>query len=259
MNIWVLGSDGRLGKELLKRVPEALRTSHKQLPIEDREACLAYALQMKPTHIINTAACVDVDRCEIEPDLAFEVNATGAGNIAHAAAAANAKLVHLSTDYVFSGSQTQPYNEDDQTEPVNVYGKSKLEGERLVLKALPTACIIRASWFFGESTLLQMKGEVKAPTDVRSRPTYYGDLADTVLKMLDQKGIYHFANSGPATRFEMAVEMLKYIDGDCTIVPGNPRTRVAPRPSCTILSTEKIEKLGIKPRPWKEALKELVS
>lgn len=278
MKIWILGAQGVLGKELVALCQEKQIAYHasgrQEGDITSLDALLSLASAIAPTHVINCAAFTDVDLAESVPDRVFAVNATGAGHVAQAALSVGAKLLHLSTDYVFDGNHRTPYVETDVCAPVNCYGKSKWEGEKLVAAQLPTACILRASWFFGRtgrnffSSLLekiQTQEVISVVCDQWSGPTCYRDLAQTILDMLDAEGIFHFCNSGGASRDAIAREILSMareagMSVCCTRIDSVPSSAFASRairPHYSLLDTRKISQfLGKTPRSWQEAFKE---
>ncbi len=279
--LWIVGAEGVLGSTLVELCKSNkisyTATGSKEGDVTSLECMSRVAQTIQPTHIVNCAAFTDVDKAEQFPESAFAINATGAGHVATVAKQVGAKLVHISTDYVFAGTHSTPYLETEECAPVNVYGMSKWEGEKQVFAALPSACVIRASWFFGKkgknfiSTLLERMHEkevIPVVADQSSCLTYCWDLGDIVLKMLDATGVFHFANSGGASRFEIAQEILtmvreKGIAVRCEkIEPVSSSyflTR-AKRPAYSVLSTCKISQyLGKPPRPWQEAFKEYLS
>ncbi len=281
MKIWIIGANGMLGQELVELCKKRNLSFHasdsKEGDVTHLKELVSLAHLVKPSHVINCAAFTDVDRAELMEERAFAVNATGAGNVAEAVVSVGAKLLHISTDYVFDGNHVLPYQETDRCAPVNIYGKSKWEGENLILATFSQACILRASWFFGRkgrnffsSLLDQMKTMEAIPVvcDQFSSPTYYGDLAETVIDMLDAEGIFHFCNDGGNSRDMIARGVLKIaqelgINGCCTkinsVVSSDFPSR-APRPHFALLDTHKISLyLGRYPRPWKEAFKEYLS
>lgn len=240
-------------------------TSSRDLDITDRSACESVG---KPfTHLINCAAYTAVDKAEDEKNQAFAVNVRGVQNLQRIASINQAKLVHFSTDYVFDGNTALGYNEDDFTFPLSVYGRTKLLGESLLLSKDPNALIIRTSWLFGEGknfvstmkSIFKEKEEVKVIDDVRGRPTYARDLANAALDLLEFKGIYHFANREEVSWFEFAKEIYPLIkEKRCVnLSPISHKNYFskAVRPRCSILRTEKVEKVLSRPiRSWKEAL-----
>lgn len=281
MKIWIIGAKGMLGQELVHLCEEQGIAFHasdsKEADVTRRSELISLAGQIQPSHVINCAAFTDVDHAESMPERVFAVNAAGAGHTAEASRSVGAKLLHLSTDYVFDGNQRVPYVETDLCAPVNVYGKSKWEGEKLVLATMPSACVLRASWFFGRkgrnfisSLLEKMKTAESIPVvcDQFSSPTYYGDLAKTVLEMIDAEGIYHFCNSGGASRDSIARDVLqiaqeqgmKLACREIQSVPSSAFASRAARPHYSLLNTSKITGyLGREPRSWQEAFKEYLS
>jgi len=222
--------------------------------------------------VINCAAYTQVDTAEQEPERAHAVNALGPEHVAHACARAGADLIHISTDYVFSGDQHQPYEIDDETGPLSVYGRTKLAGELLVLAAMPEAHIVRTAWLYegaeGNDFAAVMRrlaagdGEVEVVADQIGSPTYVGDLVDALLQLADDRSIrepvLHAANDGAASRFEQAQAVFEAVGADPQRVRpvGTDRhPRPAPRPAYSALSARRSTEAGLTPlRPWREAL-----
>ncbi|HTI78664.1 MAG TPA: dTDP-4-dehydrorhamnose reductase [Mycobacterium sp.] len=222
--------------------------------------------------VINCAAYTQVDAAEEEPERAHAVNAVGPENIAHACARAGADLIHISTDYVFAGNQRQPYEIDDETGPLGVYGRTKLEGELLVLAAMPNAHIVRTAWIYegadGKDFAAVMRrlaagdGEVEVVADQIGSPTYAGDLVDALLQLADdgsiREPVLHAANGGEASRFEQAQAVFEAVGADPQRVRpcGTDRhPRPAPRPAYSALSARRSAEAGLTPlRPWRDAL-----
>jgi dTDP-4-dehydrorhamnose reductase len=217
-----------------------------------------------------------VDRAEDEPDLAFRLNAEGVENIARTANALHAKIVHISSDYVFNGSQTRPYTEEDLPSPLGIYGSSKLEGERRLQAITDRHYIVRTAWLYsshGANFLLSIlrqfrsRNKVRVVADQRGSPTYARDLAITLLHIIrsgvEYYGTYHYTNSGDATWYDFANlirdlgEKKGLIDPEVPIQPISTMEYPlrARRPAYSCLSKDKIRKVfGITPRPWQEAL-----
>lgn len=234
----------------------------------------ALCKEIQPTHIFNCAAFTAVDAAETELDLAMKINGEAPGLLGRLAKKYGVRLIHISTDYVFSSTQHTPFKEEDETNPINAYGRSKLEGERSLIRELPTACIVRTSWVYGAGGknfissivgLLQTKETLQVAKDQVGRPTYVNDLAEALWELKDSSGIYHFASSGEASRFEIARQVLSYMKDNgmavlCKeIVPVSASlfTTPAPRPLYSVLDTSKYEKEYKTPRHWNETLKEL--
>jgi len=215
-----------------------------------------------------------VDGCEGKRELAFSVNAEGARNIAAGCAASNARMIHLSTDYVFDGTSSAPYREEDPPNPLNVYGASKLQGERQIREVLENHLIIRTEWLFGRhgknfvDTILRLAAqqeELRVVNDQRGAPTFTKDLSWAIEKLLEKeaKGILHITNSGSCTWFEFARQILKEknIDnGSIVPISSAALTRPAKRPANSVLDFHRFENLvGQKMRTWEEALKEYLA
>jgi dTDP-4-dehydrorhamnose reductase len=282
MKIWIIGSGGLLGSTMSricqKRNLAFLSTTREEIDITSLELLQRFAEKIQPTHIINCAAYTDVDAAEREPKEAFAVNATGAENIAQTARESGAKFLHISTDYVFSGSErTTPFSELDICQPIGVYGASKREGELRVLQEFPQACILRTSWLFGSKgknfisgllQLLQSREMIQATSDQLGRATYAQDLAEAALALICHSGVFHFANQGEVSRYKIAEAMkaaalergVKIACKEILPVRASDFPTVAPRPRYSVLCTKKVEGiLGWKPRGWKEVVSEYVA
>jgi dTDP-4-dehydrorhamnose reductase len=281
MKLWITGGNGLLGKVVaarcLRRKIDCIVTGKDRVDITDVEAVRRFVESAEPTHVVNCAAYTDVDRAEGESDLAFAVNAQGPANLGRVAREHGLSLVHVSTDYVFDGKSTTPYKEEDVCNPIGVYGLSKREGEIRLLDELPTACIIRTSWLFGKGgknfisslcSLLQKVEEMKVISDQHSRPTFCVDLAETILDLLSHSGLFHFANGGELSRFQIAQDVEAGarrlgIGMKCRLIlptPASTFPTVARRPNYSVLSTKKIEKvLGRPPRNWSDTLQEFLA
>lgn len=226
--------------------------------------------------VVNCAAFTKVDAAEAEPDRAHAVNAVGAGNVAQACARAGASLIHLSTDYVFSGSRRRPYEIDDETGPLSVYGRTKLAGEQAVLAALPDAYVVRTAWIYegGAGTdfaavmrrAAQGDGTVEVVADQIGSPTYVGDLCRALLQIADggvRGPVLHAANLGAVSRFDQAQAVFAELGADPSRVRpvGSDRhPRPAPRPAYSALSPVKSAEAGLTPlRPWRDALAEALA
>jgi dTDP-4-dehydrorhamnose reductase len=227
--------------------------------------------------VVNCAAYTNVDGAESDEPTAHAVNAAGPENIAQACARAGARLIHISTDYVFSGdfggSAPRPYEPGDDAEPLSVYGRTKLSGERAVLAALPEAVIVRTAWVYtggtGKDFVATMRrlaaGDdiVEVVDDQIGSPTYVGDLVPALLQVADgqvhaPKGVVHAANSGEVSRFGQARAVFEDVGADparVRPVSSEQRPRPAPRPPYSALSGRQSEQAGLSPlRPWRDAL-----
>jgi len=280
VKIWITGAGGMLGSALLalcQRVGvEAVGTLREQGDVCQLDQLRALGVQIRPTHIVHCAAYTDVDRAEGDLQGVFAVNAAGAANVARVAAERGARLVHLSTDYVFSGTGKEPYSEEDACAPINAYGMSKWEGERRVLEILPSSCILRTSWIFGAKgknfissllTWFQQREELQVVSDQCGKPTYCHDLAQAVLQLLDQEGIFHFANETQKSRYQIALDLLEMaqqmgIPLKCQrVIPVSSAQfpTVAKRPAYSVLGTNKYYAVtAIKPRPCDVVMQEFL-
>ncbi|HEY5506585.1 MAG TPA: dTDP-4-dehydrorhamnose reductase [Coriobacteriia bacterium] len=223
--------------------------------------------------LVNAAAYTNVERAEDDPETAFAVNRTGARLLAHAAARAGMPFVHVSTDFVFDGTKTGPYTEDDVPNPLSVYGVSKLTGERVVLAANPRALIVRTAWVFGPygsnfptKILERATGSIAITVvnDEVGSPTYTLDLAAGILDLADAgaRGIYHLAGSGSCTRDEMAREILRLagLEGVKVVpVPASSFPSTAPRPANSVLDCSKAAELGVTMPDWRDGLARFVA
>ena len=273
----VTGADGMLGSEVV----DALADTHdvvgidlNELDITDEDATRSLLLDVSPDCVVNCAAYTDVDGAQAQRELAFEVNARGAGNVARAGAEAGAFVVQLSTDYVFDGGKAGPYIESDAPSPVNVYGESKLEGEREVERASADSLVVRTAWLYGHRGRNFVEFVLDAAAaghplriveDQRGAPTNARDLA-TILRELvvrRPRGVVHATNSGSCSWFEFTREILEAAGRRGVTVqpiPSSELDRPAPRPKNSVLSLERLSSiLGWAPRPWQEALREYVA
>lgn len=274
----VVGAGGMLARDLIPRLKErasreggnVLAWTRNELDITQRESVLSQMKRAAPTLVINCAAYTDVDGCESNAAKAMTVNGEGPGYLAEACKAAGAKLVHYSTDFVFDGESRRPYGVDDRTNPLSVYGKSKLEGERTIASHRCRSLIIRTSWLYGPhgrnfvETILgrAQKGEpLNVVNDQTGRPTHTVDLCDATLRLLDAqaKGMVHFANTGQCSWHEFAVEIVRQAGLSVSVatLSSSELGRPARRPAFSVLDLTSYEQtIGATPRHWKEALGE---
>ena len=275
MKLWVVGSSGQVAR-LVGQKGDFV-TSRQEADITNLDSLLQFAKQHPSiTHIINCAGFSAVDRAEVEQKEAFDINAKGAENLSIAASEIKARLLHLSTDYVFSGDKKSPWKETDPTLPCNYYGYTKLEGEKRVQKMLPSACILRTSWIFGDGgtnfvtklfTQLQDNETVQLTHDQWGKATYAPDLCSILYQLLHCSGIYQFANQDALTKYEFGLAMHREALAlgipmkvkNIIPVPSSIFSSLAKRPIYSALDTTKIEKeLKISIRSWKESLKEFL-
>ncbi|MBX7066415.1 MAG: dTDP-4-dehydrorhamnose reductase [Parachlamydiales bacterium] len=273
--LWITGSKGLLGSALCAALPEGVPflETGREVDIADLESVRAFSRKNPGmTHIVNCAAFSQVDAAEDFKDQAYRTNAVGPENLAIVAKESGAKLIHISTDYVFDGKGRKPLTEKDPTGPRSTYGKTKLEGEERALNQ--GACVIRTSWIFGSGgknfvskllKMLQTQPEIRLTDDQWGRFTYAPDLAAAILKMLDKEGLYQYANMGVATKYEFGLAMREEafllgfpIMTDAIIpVPGSCFPAPCERPTYSAFDTTKIEQI-VTIRHWREALKDFL-
>lgn len=278
--IWIIGKNGVVAKaikqECARLQVNALQTSSNQVSVTALDALQEYAAHHQPNYIINCSAYTAVDAAEQEKDKAHALNVEAVKYLTQICKKSHIKLIHFSTDYVFDGQSSQPYREIDPTCPINVYGQTKEEGERWILQSDPNALVIRTSWVFsaeGHSfvramvRLMLQQSKLYVCDDQVGKATYAEDLAKATLEMQDHRGLFHFANAGVISRYEYAQEILQvlvksYPQVACEeIIPIKTvlKPGVAPRPSYSALSTEKITPYLSQPiASYKKGLQEVI-
>jgi dTDP-4-dehydrorhamnose reductase len=271
MRVALFGATGMLGKALMRQWTEDEITGlgSSQANIRDLDQVNKVVANSKPDCIVLAAAYTDVDGCELNPTLAAGVNTEGAVNVAKAAATVGSRLLFISTDYVFDGTRSTPYESTDSRKPINIYGKTKADAEERVLHILPTACIVRTSWLFGPAgkcfpdTILKLaasRPEIDVVNDQRGCPTYTLDLADAIIKLCrtNASGIIHATNRGECTWFEFASEIIRRAGLKTVVRPTTTDrfVRPAPRPRYSVLSDASLKPYGIEMRPWQKTLPE---
>jgi dTDP-4-dehydrorhamnose reductase len=272
MKVVVTGAAGQLGQdvllELARKNHQAFGADRQQLDITIEENVLAYISEVKPDVILHCAAYTNVDGAEENEELAYQINAAGTEYLAKAAKQTGTKLLYVSTDYVFDGTATEPYEVDEPTKPLGAYGRTKLAGEQLLQKHLEEFFIVRTAWVFGVhgnnfvKTMIRLgkeRGEVGVVHDQVGSPTYTVDLARFMVELMetDKYGIYHATNSGICSWYEFAVEIFKQAEMNVKVNPltSDQFPRPAARPKYSVLSKKMIEQQGLTPlRDWKEAL-----
>ncbi len=280
MKILLTGCNGQLGTEmrLLSEQYEQhqyIFTDVAELDITDLDAIRTLVKQEKIDVIVNCAAYTNVDRAEQDEKTALLLNATAVENIAIAAKENSSKVIHISTDYVFDGNHYLPYKETDPTNPQTAYGRTKLEGERLLLKHCPDAIIIRTAWLyspFGNNfvkTMLRLgkeRTELRVIFDQIGTPTYACDLALAIYEFIGskqwQQGIYHFSNEGVCSWYDFTCEILRQAGiTTCKVSPihTNEYPTLTPRPHYSVLDKQKIkDTLGITIPQWQYSLNKCV-
>ncbi|GAW31238.1 dTDP-4-dehydrorhamnose reductase [Carboxydocella sp. JDF658] len=273
----ITGAAGMLGQDLcsvLQSQWDVYGLSREELDITQYLRVDEVLKKIKPAVVINAAAYTQVDNCETNQEEAYRVNALGPRNLSVVCQQIGASLVQISTDYVFDGKGAQPYDEYSPTNPLGVYGKSKLAGEELVKTLTNRYYIIRTAWLYGKNgnnfvkTILRLAAEREYLTVVDDQtgcPTYTKDLAVAIAELLEQPGsygVYHFTNSGSCTWYEFAREILKIagIEKDVRPIKSHELNRPAPRPHYSVLANNLGPLNGVKPlREWQQALKEFLN
>lgn len=277
--ILVTGANGQLGSELrvlsVNSNHEFLFTDVAELDITNREAVDNYVSEHGTDIIVNCAAYTNVDKAEDDTEMADNINHLAVKNLAEVSAKYKLTLIHISTDYVFDGSKNTPYLETDPTAPLGVYGRTKLAGEKAVTDSGCDYLIIRTSWLyssFGNNFVKTMrrltaeKDSLKVVFDQVGTPTYAGDLAQAILKIIDSgkyadnAGIYHFSNEGVCSWYDFAIEIRNLSGNLCDIQPchSDEFPSKVKRPNFSVLDKTKIkETFGLKIPYWKVSLREM--
>lgn len=288
MRILVTGGSGQLGSELQRifrdkhcalgqihemyRDAQMIYTDKNTLDITNLKDVQKKIKKIQADVIINAAAYTEVDQCESNMDLAFKVNTLGPRNLAIACGEIQAKLIHLSTDYIFDGESSTPYNELDIPHPINIYGKTKYIGEEYVKQFCSRYFIVRTSWLYGVNgknfvkTILNAsieKEELQVISDQIGTPTNAEDLAYHLLQLAatDEYGIYHCTGNGQCSWYEFAKTILEYAQSHCRVYPisSEEYIGIAPRPRYSALDNLMLRcTIGDKMRNWKEALKDFI-
>lgn len=272
LKVLVTGANGQLGQELVQLKSsdsiEIIGCGRDDLDITDMGSCRSVLQKLRPDVVIHCAAYTAVDQAETEPDEAFRVNAAGTRNIAISAEENGAKFCYVSTDYVFDGNGTKPYNEYDQVAPRTIYGQSKLAGEQLTQTLSSRYFIVRTSWVYGKfgnnfvKTMLKLGVErdlLKVVHDQIGSPTYTLDLAQFLIELVqtDCYGIYHASNTGVCSWYEFAQAIFNERGLSTKVEPCTTADfpRPAPRPAYSVMDHAAIRYNGLKPlREWREAL-----
>lgn len=274
--ILVTGANGQLGSELKDILgannEQVLYTDVAQLDITKLDLVRAFIKEHKVTDIINCAAYTAVDKAETDQDIAYMVNCIAPKNLATVAAEENCRLIHVSTDYVFSGEACTPYVESDPTSPLGVYGRTKLAGEDAVTDSGCDAVIIRTSWLYSAygnnfvKTMMRLgkeRDQLNVVFDQVGTPTYAGDLAAAIVKLIqseelaDVSGLYHFSNEGVCSWYDFAQEIMDQENITCNVQPILSSQYPTPvrRPSFSVLDKAKIKKeFNITIPYWKHSL-----
>ena len=279
MKILVTGSKGMLGQDVIKKFEkntELIFTDHKTLDIINCKKVEEIVQKEKPNFIINCAAYTNVDKAEDEYELANKINCIGPQNLAKSAKEVDATLIHVSTDYVFDGNLNldKKYNEQDIANPLSVYGKTKLEGEKGIIKYTDKYYIFRTAWLFGKNgknfvttilNLAKLKDKINVVLDQYGSPTYTKDLCNIIENSIEKQipyGIYNATNLGGISRYEFAKKIVELSNiNNCKIFPITAEKYIktsifkqAYRPKNSQLSVDKLLKRGIEIPTWEDAV-----
>jgi len=282
MKILIIGRNGQLGRSIKKIVSlkntkdEYTFVGRNEIDLSDLESVTTYFNKNKFDIIVNCAAYTAVDKAESEPDLANQINHLSVKQIAKVSKQQGAKLIHISTDYVFDGKNYQPYTEGDSTIPQNVYGSTKLAGERAIQEVMTTdATILRTSWLYSEfgnnfvKTMLKLcsdNKEIKVISDQIGTPTYASDLAKAVIEIIDSSylkakeqktQIFHYSNEGVCSWYDFAENIFNIDNVTCKVVPieGSEWKMPAKRPYYTVLNKNKFKTtFGVEIPYWRDSL-----
>lgn len=285
MKLLIVGSKGQLGTQIRKIIEngkseigeidkaylkaEINYVDYDELDITNLNEVINFVSSFKPDVIINCAAYTNVDKCESDAGTAFKVNSLGSRNLAIGAEKVNAKVLHVSTDYVFNGQGNIPFKEYDLPSPVSVYGKTKLLGEQYVRENCSRYFIVRTAWLYGYYgknfvyTIMKAgkeKGHLDVVDDQRGNPTNAEDLAHHILKiaLTEEYGIYHCTGTGECSWYDFASEIIKLSKINCTVSPitSDALGRAAKRPAFSSLDNMMLRStVGDEMRPWQEAIK----
>jgi dTDP-4-dehydrorhamnose reductase len=270
MRVTIFGASGLLGKALMREWSGDGVTGlgSRDADIRDAKRVRHVVRETRPEWIVLAAAYTDVDGCENNPDLAFAVNRDAAVNVAMAAKEAGARLVFLSSDYVFDGKKTTPYETGDARNPQSVYGRTKAEAEIRLLELMPDCCIARTSWLFGiggkcfPDTILKLAASRPAldvVDDQRGSPTYAADLARAITELCRKNatGIVPVTNAEDCTWFEFATEIVRSAGLSTTVRPVSSQqmARPAARPAYSVMSPAPLQALGIELPSWRDGLR----
>ena len=272
--ILLLGGSGILGSEVLRLIDlesyDYVAPTSTDLDIRDKEQLFKYVSELKPSWIINCAAWTNVDGAESSFEEAREINSIAVGNLGTAAGLFGCKVIHISTDYVFDGESSKPYDESSPVKPVNRYGESKLQGENSLLLAAPDSYVIRTSWLYGTSGKNFVKTivgkaiqneEARVVNDQVGSPTSARDLAGAIISIVNNEpdpGIYNYSNHGSCSWFEFAQRIYERVGANPSLVlpiSSDSLNLMARRPRYSLLSKEKWKSLGLAEVPrWEDSL-----
>lgn len=270
MKVLVTGANGMLGSDLCKILQEegfeVTATNTDNLDITKKDMINSFLKGEKTDIVIHLAGYTNVDGAETFPEEAFLINSTGTENLANITAAMNIPIIYISTDYVFNGTKNSPYETDDETNPINIYGESKLKGEKSIQKTNPKHYIIRTSWLYGHNgknfvetiiSLGKKKNPLKIVNDQTGCPTWTLELSKAIVNLIKNKkayGIYHICGSGQATWYEFAKKILELMEIDTHVLPvlTSEFPRPAKRPMYSVMNSKNACP------DWEESLKKYI-
>lgn len=283
MKVAVVGSNGQLGRDVVRAFrangDEVVALTHAELEIADRDAVAKTLRELQPELVVNTAAMHEVERCELQPEKAFAVNALGSRNLAMATRDIDAVLMHVSTDYVFDGCKGTPYEEQDSPRPLSVYGNTKLSGEYFVRSKIDKHFVLRTSAIYGTNPcraksglnfvdlmlkLAKERTEVRVVDDEIVTPTATPELAEQMVLLSRSKdyGLYHATAEGSCSWFRFAKEIFDMTNTNIRLTVAGPNEFPAkvPRPKCSVLENRGLKRLGLNIfRPWQDGLRNYLS
>lgn len=276
MKILITGANGMLANSVKGKLAneELICTDVAELDITNKENVLSFVNEAKPDYIINCAAFTAVDKAEVAGEIVEKINSIGPKNLAIAAKEVGAKLIHISTDYVFGGNLdiSKAYNEDDAKAPVTEYGRTKLLGEQYIQENCDEYYIFRTAWLYGEGnnfvrTMLKLgkeKESLSVVSDQHGSPTYAEDLAQIIKEAIEKQipyGVYHSTNEGFTTWYDFTKKIFEKANVNCQVNPVTTDEYIkmmnivqAKRPENSQLSKEKLHKVGIQIPTWEDAL-----
>src|SRR5450830_175073 len=273
MRLLVVGADGQLGSDVVRLLSPTVDVTARvmdELDVTDRAALREAMEASRPEVVVNCAAYTAVDRAEMEPDGAYRVNVLGARNVAQAAQRVGARVVYFSTDYVFDGAASTPYDEEAPTGPLSVYGRTKLQGEQATREANPDHLILRLAWLYGSTghnfvrTILRLareKDELRIVDDQVGSPTFTEDVVHQLWTAIEDgcSGTYHCVNTGQASWYEFASQIVRLSGSAVPVVPitSVDYPTAARRPAFSALSDRRLELEHLNTmRPWQDALQD---
>ncbi|MBI5837652.1 MAG: dTDP-4-dehydrorhamnose reductase [Candidatus Eisenbacteria bacterium] len=276
MRVLVTGANGMVGRALVRELTprhEVLATDVDSMDVTDAAAVERTVAGFRPHAVAHLGAWTDVDGCELDPAKALRVNGDGTRHVAGACRAHRARMLYVSTDYVFDGTAREPIREDARPNPINEYGRSKLAGEAEVRKALTEHWIVRTSWVFGDggknfvdtvARLAEERELIEMVDDQVGSPTYAADLAPALVTVLESRhhGTYHATNDNECTWYMLAQEILRLRGSTASLVPVPTEAfpRPANRPRYSVLANHRLHHvLGHRLRSWREAVREYLS